>query len=317
MRIDANYTVVKEDRLTGFDVRNTLCTQYNCPLVVTEEYAEDSPYNLYSKCTSGNSVDARGGCSIRVPGSGNEMNWRLPNVAERNGQPIVVEQGSVARELGGFLNDQATDAPINLRFGEKEAAKTKEVNNIVRGSNPVPYGVPTSEEITRQAARSNGVIFYNGSRNPGNIKIAQLDAAICKQQKVSSGSIDDALREYMAEWQNNTRGDRSPLQIVVEKRDCQDSIQEYITDGTSCALDQLGSLLGGGSNSQACQSATQQVESCTGVLVEGRSDLQCYGGEFQEIETSGNGGSSSDSSTSGSSDGGSSDPITRGTQGYP
>ena len=294
MRIDGNYTVVKEDRLTGFDVRNTLCTRYNCPLVVTEEYANDSQYNLYSECASGNSVDARGGCSIRVPGSGNEMNWRLPNVAKRNGEPVVVEQGSVARELGSFLNDQATDAPINLRFGEKEAAKTQEVSNMISGSDPVPYGVPTSEEITRQAARSNGVIFYESERNPGNVKIAQLDAAICEQQKVSSGSVKEALRDYMAEWKESSRGDRDLLQIVVEKRDCQDSISEFIVDSASCGINQYVNIIDASLqfynptdsvdsdtfDEQACQGVAERVRECSGVLVEGRRDLRCYGGQF-------------------------------------
>jgi hypothetical protein len=60
----------------------------------------------------------------------------------------------------------------------------------------------------------------------------------------------------------------------------------------------------------------EKAKSCTGVLVEDR-DLRCYGGEFQEVETSGNGGSSSGSSGGGSSDGGSSNFRPRGGQGYP
>ena len=294
MRIDGNYTVVKEDRLTGFDVQNTLCTRYNCPLVVTEEYAESSPYNLYSKCTSGNSVDARGGCSIRVPDGGNELNWRLPNVAKNeNGEPIEIEQGTVARDLEGFLDDASTDTPIELEEGEKANAVTSEVESEISSSDALPYGVPTSEEVTDQAARSQGVIYHESRRNPGSIKIAQLDAALCKQQEQSSGSTKQALRDYMSNWNSDRNG--NPLQIVVEKRDCSDSIKDYIIDGTSCTVNQGVNLFDAGVqlvnpfdsvdsdqfDESACESAMQKVNQCDGVLVERRDDLSCYGGTLR------------------------------------
>ncbi|MBY6294423.1 hypothetical protein GLU60_03475 [Nanohaloarchaea archaeon H01] len=334
MRIDGNYTVVKEDRLSGFDVRNTLCTRYNCPLVVTKEYNESSPYSLYSKCTSGNSVDARGGCAIRVP-QDTDMNWRLPNVAKRNGSEIVVQQGKVARGIEGFTEDAADKTPISIEGdeGEKESAVTEDVEDKTESSDTVPFGTPTLEQITQEASSETGVIFYEDQSNVGNIQISTFDKAICKEE-VRSGSVKGALRDYMAEWENNTRDGRKPLQIVVETRSCQDSVSEFIADSASCGINQYVNVVDAylqavnptdsvdqnQFDESACEGVLEKAKSCTGVLVEDR-DLRCYGGEFQEIETSGNGGSSSgssgDSSGSGSSDGGSSDFRPRGGQGYP
>lgn len=294
MRIDGNYTIVKEDRMTGFDVRNTLCTRFTCPMVVTQEYADDSEYDLYSKCTSGNSVDARGGCSIRVPNS-SEMNWRMPNLAERNEEEVTIEQGLIARRLDAFLSDAPSQVPIDGSL--RESAVSSYADSLTSSSDPVPFGVPSIDEIQQQTVRERGVIFYEEQSSPSNVKMSSLSGALCTEEVEAdsdTSNIEEAMKDYMYVW-GDDRSSEKPLQIVVEANSCQDTIAEYLVDSTSCTVNQGVNILDAGVqivnpfdsldsdqfDEKACESAMEQVRSCTGVLVEQRGRLECYGGNFQ------------------------------------
>lgn len=291
MRIDANYTVVKEDQMTGFDVVNTICTERNCPLLVTQGYASSAPseYDLYSKCSTSNSIDARDGCAIRVPES-SEMNWRLPNLAEENGTIINIESGMIAKRLENFL----ANAPSYVPIGDKKSLKSNYAQTVTNGPEYAAYGTPSEQDIQRETVNTEGVIFYEEDSKPHNVQMNSLRGALCEEERRLSGSIDAAMRQYMAKWAEDQQGTR-PLQIVVSVQSCSDTIEQYLVDSTSCTVNQGVNLLGATVQfanpfdsvnddqfkEQACQSAMDQVRSCTGVLVEQRNRLRCYGGSFQ------------------------------------
>ena len=292
MRIDGNYTIVKEDQMTGFNVKNTICSRRNCPLLVTQEYASNSPYELYSECTMGNTVDSRGGCSIRVPNSSG-MNWRLPNLEKHGGSDVVVEQGKIAMRLENFLDQ----VPGDISLPNKQSTKSSYAETLINSGGPDDYeafGVPNEDDIRREATSSAGVIFYEEISQPNNVQMSSLRGTLCSENDAVSGisDMDEAKKDYMSLWADG--GSRRPLSIVVSVESCQDSISRFVVDSAQCGVNQYVNLVDASLqfynptdsvdsdqfDEQACQSATQQVRSCSGVLVKEGRNLRCYGGSF-------------------------------------
>ncbi len=250
MRIDGNYTIVKEDSMTGFDVQNTLCTRFNCPLLVTEEYNESSPYNLYSTCSSENSIDARDGCALRDPDQGSS-GWREPNLVMVDGRPVTIDQGKTAMEASNLLNE---DRELQGLFSHI-ASKTG--NLLVDPSDPV--GAPRLE---RRHTRADGIIFYQDQSSPGNVQIEQIRHEICteeKNYKSDVSSMEEAAENYMSVWDEENDG-RKPVKIGANSVQCSTWIERLpFFEG------QLSSV----------------VSSCgDGVVVTTGSNVRCYGGEF-------------------------------------
>ena len=293
MRIDGNYTIVKEDQMTGFNVKNTICSRRNCPLLVTQEYADNSTYELYSECTMGNTIDSRGGCSIRVPNSSG-MNWRIPNLETHNGSYITVDQGNIARRLENFL----ADAPDDVTIDNKQSTNSSYAETLINSGGPNDYeafGVPKEQDIQRQGTSSAGVVFYEETSNPNNVQVESLRAKLCSENTAVSGisDIEEAMEEYMFLWADGS-STRNPLSIVVSVESCQRSISRFIADSAQCGVNQYVNMVDASLqfynptdsvdsdqfNEQECQSVTQQVRSCSGVLVKERRNLRCYGGSF-------------------------------------
>lgn len=67
MRMDANYTLRRQEQHSSFSMVNTRCTRSNCPLLVTERYNETHEGLMFSECDYGTSVDSYGGCAVLKP----------------------------------------------------------------------------------------------------------------------------------------------------------------------------------------------------------------------------------------------------------
>jgi hypothetical protein len=152
MRVDGNYTVKRERTMGSFNIVNTQCTDKNCPMLVTETFNKSSKWNLSSACTLDTSVDAQGGCSIRVPESTGEntlstgtasfegeMDWQIPKLAEREGSDIIVPKGSVARRWDGI---NGLSSEIDSAYSSEAKSKTnRSVLETRRASTPDVLGI--------------------------------------------------------------------------------------------------------------------------------------------------------------------------------
>lgn len=284
MRIDGNYTILKQDKMTGFDVTNTLCTRHNCPMLVTEEYAEESPYDLHSKCSTDITVDARDGCSVRNPEEG-DSGWRTPNVVEG----LTIEEGETARSAGNYVD--GLDLPFSITHKDKS-------NMNLDDSTPI-----SAPELSRRQERSAGAVLYQKGEQR-SLEIETLNAKLCREE-TEKDSVDDlsqASQKYMQEWQNKQDGEKSPIALSVNTISCEEPLKEKIKQVYACEFgllsegiqgyvdfyadlytmnfDELGDIES--EIPDSCRQLDRNPLSCDGVLVERSNNVRCYGGEFGE-----------------------------------
>lgn len=247
MRIDGNYTIVKEDSMSGFDVQNTLCTRFNCPMLVTEEYNESSPYNLKSTCSTENSIDARNGCSLIDPSG--SAGWRERDPVIVDGNAVTIERGKTAMQAENVLD---SGGELNGLYGH---TASNSGNLLVDSGDPV--GAPN---LNRRQIRADGVIYYQEESSPGNIQVEQIRHEICKEEKERSGvsNMEEAAENYMDVW-DDQNDERKPVKIGANSVECKDWI------------DRLPFFEG---------SYQSTVNSCGGVVVSSGNNVICYGDSF-------------------------------------
>ncbi|WP_414837850.1 hypothetical protein ACK3SF_00385 [Candidatus Nanosalina sp. VS9-1] len=314
MRVDANYTVKKTTQMESFSVWNTACNRVTCPLIVTEQYNESSDNNLFFTCSSGNSVDSRDGCSVRVPAEDdgiNGINWQMVTLAERGGSDIIIESGKKAVQVRPFLEDLRQRFDMESGFTQGNQDTHALITDFESEQNlwpEMPVGVSeqrVDNAISQYAGAGLAVYENMGSLN--NLRFRGLSGALCEQQytlDVGSGSKEQAVQDYRTEWLNDY-GDRTNLfMFQTSIVDCERSIGQYLVDSGSCSVEQGGNLLGAAgqfldptqsvdsdqfSNVESCMNNAQRVKSCSqgssqneiGVLIRSGGELQCYGGTFQ------------------------------------
>ena len=300
MRIDGNYTIVKSNQMSSFNIKNTLCSRNNCPLLVTKGFAEDSKWNLSTECTSETSVDSRNGCGVRQPedldGDGEmEMNWRVPELAERNGRQVSIQQGDQAWSVSNLMSNIVDTDEIDF-----DRSKThSNLDDLSSGSDTVPVGF-NEREVDRQA-RGNveGMVFYEEERELSDIKVETFSGVLCQQEADANQDVadmDEAMSNLMDVWKNDRRNTDGvqPLMVYVNTADCTRSLREFVIDFYSCEaglfaevgkayIDFYNPTTGVDFDlPDSCESTGDQAVSCTGVLMKEGRDLQCYGGDFED-----------------------------------
>ncbi|MFB6241944.1 MAG: hypothetical protein ABEJ36_04030 [Candidatus Nanosalina sp.] len=126
MRIDANYTVVREKEHASFSLVNTRCSRMNCPMLVTESYNRTHSGLMYSKCTFSTSVDVRGGCIVLDPkgdnswdpwGPGNNrIYWAQPEPYMDGAKPLQIQQGETAYQWSNIVGTSDPDRQIDSKY---------------------------------------------------------------------------------------------------------------------------------------------------------------------------------------------------------
>jgi hypothetical protein len=277
MRIDGNYTVKREQSMQEFDVWNTRCSTVNCPMVVTAEYADESEYELFSECTSGNSVDSRDGCSIRIPESqGEDINWREPNLAEKNGDRIVLEPGETAHRWEYLWNKLNTYYPTD--------EYSSEIN--LDGSDNYNFDVPLfgidEDRLERVTASENGVAIYRWDDSE-NLQYKALEWSVCDQ----APNID----QFTDIWKERNGADQI-VAMRVKRVDCVEMLESW-NQLNECNIDWTAEVIqtatgwntfveGGGlfgDTDTACDEINRWKEGCgegsIRAITEG--EFQCYG----------------------------------------
>ena len=293
MRVDANYTIKKTQQMESFSVWNTACNRITCPLIVTEQYNEESDNNLYYECDQGTSVDSRDGCSVRVPQEGNDdIRWQYVNLAERGESDIIIQQGKKAVETSAFMD----------AISERSGVSTL-TTELVNDNPDMPIGVEEgqAEEFLLE---NEGLVAYERNSDRNNIVYSGLAGALCEQNQQSSSSIsstEEALQTYLDEWRDQYGDSNSEYMIAADVVDCQRSIGQWVLDAGGCNVQNTADLIGAAGQvldptqsldsdqlekNEACMDNAERVQACTGgeesgVLVRYPGEnLQCYGGSF-------------------------------------
>ncbi|NMJ76882.1 hypothetical protein GLU64_00515 [Nanohaloarchaea archaeon] len=267
MRIDGNYTVVKQDTLSGFDAVNTLCTRYNCPLLVTEQFNESSKYNLRSKCKRGTSIDSRDGCTVRLPEQGNPDSWRTPTIANRSGENIVIEQGKVARNITNYVGSLSASSNSGTSEYFKDEFKNSNKN--------LAFGTPQDGKFEDKANDASGAILYESARDEGNSGIEQIDRRVCERN--NGGPNNSVHQSYMYAWGEET--DRKPLYMTIEQVDCKTS--PGLLEGFWKSFKNNFTWWGDKDPSISEIVGKCEDQGDQGLTVSNNGDLRCYGGTFE------------------------------------
>jgi len=290
MRMDANYTVRLTEEMESFSVWNTQCETRKCPIVVTEQYAEDADINLTSECSG---VDQRDGCSVRVPESGeSEIDWARLNLAENS-------EGDTLTIGGGSSAELAKD--YSERMINNESSWPGYITDYV-DDNPEEV-VGTKDERPREILNTPkvGMVAFENPNVANTLNYQRLPGALCQQHIDYAGlsGTNEGLEEYLNQWEQRRSGDGPSPQsyfATADVVDCERSIARTVTNLGGCAVasgvsvvDAITSLDPGKLEvNEDCEGNKDRVERCStggadrekGVLIESRGNLQCYGGEF-------------------------------------
>lgn len=293
MRIDANYTIKKTTQMESFSVWNTACNRVTCPMIVTEEYSEQSENDLFYECTRGSSIDSRDGCSVRVPREGRDkIQWQYVNLAERGDSDIVIDQGKKAAGASAFT----------ATLSEKSGLSTY-TTSLVKDNPNMPVGIEQGR-AEETLLRNEGIVAYEINSDRNNLIFAGLGGALCEQNRQSSSSISstqEALQAYLGEWEDKYGDTNSVYMIGANVVDCQRSIGKWILDAGGCKVENTADVIGALGQvfdptqsldsdklekNEACMDNAERLRACTGgedsgVLVRyPEEDLRCYGGSF-------------------------------------
>lgn len=252
MRIDGNYTVVREEENSAFEVVNTRCTRMNCPLLVTDGYNRTHEGLLYDTCDYGTSVDSYNGCTVLKPDEGPEfrddapsgddsniqegdIDWTNPEVAMQGGKEVILERGETA-----YRGDQVMDWIQSTSYNgdQFEGYMTYEVS----GSLPEVVGLTEEEKNNVQTVGGNNYMLYREIENDGRssrivYEEVQNDIQACEGYVQGVANKENVWEGWKV--RNVAADDAELLAYGMQTRDCDDQVQSII-DGLDCTLD-LGS----------------------------------------------------------------------------
>lgn len=155
-RIDANYTVMLEEKVEGFKSINSRCenANYNCPMLVP---ASESSSDLISECESSIRVDANNGCDVR-----SADNWRF--IERINKYDREIEEGETAY-LWSRVKDEMPDTGI---FNE----------SVFRSENP-SIGLK-EENFVELMGGKTGALIAEGSESQGDVRYESIGTTFCQ-----------------------------------------------------------------------------------------------------------------------------------------
>ncbi len=314
MRVDADYQIRRSEEMEAFSVWNTACERQTCPMLVTEQYAneyEDETPGLFYECSGSSSIDSRDGCSIRVPDDeGEEIDWQLVSLAERDDpirgeEEITIEEDTKAVRGHEYFQERieafdGQDTDGGAFVGMITPYTENDIGNL-------PVGV-NEEELQRVEERQDAFVAYEPRDNPNNVRFEGLPGRLCElnaDETDTIGSHSEAVEEYLIKWGETkpgelyTEGD-IPYMIVAEMSDCERGLGEWVEDQASCGasnslstLDAIGSAILTGNleefeEDEDCMDHKERALACVsgetegdrGILIESGGDLQCYQGQY-------------------------------------
>ncbi|MFB6292169.1 MAG: hypothetical protein ABEI58_02130 [Candidatus Nanohaloarchaea archaeon] len=182
MNIKANYTVAKSEKIDNFKVHNSRCSNVNCPLLVTRQFAQsDRDYGWQTKCKG---VDAGNGCTI-VKGEGD---WT--KIQPTNSKfDASITQGEIALEVEALDALDGVDDVDGTSGETKLSAALKERN-----------WKKVDEDETNYA-----IVWKTGFDGKPDTKYRKVNVAnLCTQESVSA-SIENERGKWRSQAKDYLR----------------------------------------------------------------------------------------------------------------
>ncbi len=239
-RIDANYTVLLEEIVGGFEVQNSQCSRYECPILVPQSHEGVENGNLFSSCESGNSLDANNGCSARY---GND--W--PNTAEdyalKDDVDAKIEEGQTAvkwKNILSAINDEMPSASSRFEYHDSS----------IEDETVIGVNLDEFRDV------NTGAIGLN--TDVGEMEFQTVNYQICG----SEGNLQSRYPEHTDYGENLVfasiyKADcKNILEGYLDSRGCQKSVGEFINDVASVNEQNFDGV------SDVCRTALREYRNC-------------------------------------------------------
>lgn len=218
-RIDANYTVMLEKMVDGFEAQNSRCTRFECPMLVPQSHPEarDNPEDdgLLSKCESSTRIDANNGCGARL---GKDWPRVSADYAMKNELDSRIEEGETAYKLSNLMtelkNQDRSDSVINVT----ESDNISDHLGIDDSEEWNPNKTVVGAEQEKVEERGGKAIVSQNIRGQ-DIQVEQVDFNICQ---VNATEVDKAA-EY---WGEGNRGE--VIYFTTGVADCESRIKKVL-----------------------------------------------------------------------------------------
>lgn len=240
-RIDANYTVLLEEIVGGFEVQNSRCERYECPMLVPDSHEDVEQGNLISECDSSIRLDANNGCGARFG-----QNW--PDVeldyAINNTVDAVIEEGETAYKINELMDVFPTEGYIEESFISNEYVIGLEEQNV---------------QALRSGGRDGFAALLNvESRNNGpDVEYQQIDKILCDEYSKST------FREI---WSDKNPGEIIYMNQAPPQACGEESLVDFIAELYTYGLYE--------SPSEEYERVSSECDE--GVVVVDRSGMECY-----------------------------------------
>ena len=189
MGVASNYTLKLEEPLERFRVLNTRCTEFNCPLLVTMQFAQsqDNMDNWKHKCDGPDAGRTGGtaGCSVV---QGDPSDWSTVREDLMTGNTALesrIDRGEIA--IDPFQYDVLGGPSYNL-------TNIGALNGSADKTGKVAIGL-TEDEIDQvendyysrfggvEGGRGFALVSYLNKKGKRDVEIKELEYVLCRQEK--------------------------------------------------------------------------------------------------------------------------------------
>ena len=237
-RVDANYTIMLEEQVDNFEVQNSRCSQFECPMLVPYSHdrsGDDGP--LLSQCDTGERVDANNGCGARL---GEEWTNVAGDYAINPSVDSEIERGETAYNINNVLDDLPGYVESSFNLEETVVGLEQQIVSKLR-----------NDEAESFAALS----VVNEREGGKDIEYEQIDVLLCSSQP------EDRFREL---WNSNNDGNILYFNPFVKECGA-NSLADDITNVIVWAYE---------TPEEEYNKVKEQCNS--GVIVASRGGLECY-----------------------------------------
>ena len=243
-RIDANYTVMLEETVDGFEVQNSRCTQYECPMLVPDSHEGVEEGDLISECDTGIRVDANNGCGARLG-----QDWQNIDLdyAINDNIDAKIENGETAFKLKSFFED----------LSEKPGSYVE--NSINVEDTVIGLEREIARDLKSDEVESFAALTTLESRNNGqDVEYQQVDRVLCSNDDVSKS-------EFRQIWQNKNQGQLLYFNQPTPQNCAQEDLADFVLEWYTWSL------------YESPQEEFNRVDDgCEGAVVISNSGLECY-----------------------------------------
>lgn len=242
-RVDANYTVMLEETVEGFEIENSRCAdeRFECPMLVPQSHENAGNGELISECDTGKRVSANNGCGARLG-----QDWRnlVGDYAIDETIDSIIENGETAYRLNRFLREQLDKPSSYIDSSIDDQTVIGLEPDIVRDLK----GDQAYAALTSVDTETDGQ----------DVEYQEIDRVLC--------SNDDATQEdFRDKWEDNHQGDILYFNQPPSQDCAEETIADFVLEWYTWSL------------YESPQEEFNKVQDgCNGAVVISGRGLECY-----------------------------------------